>query len=137
MNSSQGYVRRRALGAALLLFVAGGVTGVFVDRVALAPHAAHAAPLTADGMLSELDLTESQEAHVRAVLDSLHGELPQHMARGPEALGEAAHAAQARIEAALPPGVRPAFRRWLAEHHDRLIGRMHSASRTDTTHHRE
>ena len=118
---------RRATSAAALLFVAGGVTGVLVDRALLSPTEIYATPLTADAMAKHLGLSPAHEARIRALLDSLHAEMAAHVQVGPDALGAAAKAAQERIEAALPLEARTQFRAWMREHHDQLMGRMRSA----------
>jgi hypothetical protein len=126
---------RRATGAAALLFVAGGVTGVLVDRTLLSPASIHAAPLTADALAHRLGLSRADEARIRGLLDSLHTEMSMHVQLGPDALGAAARAAQGRIEAALPLDSRAEFRAWMKEHHDHLMGRMRGGHTAPTPRH--
>jgi hypothetical protein len=113
---------RRAMGTAALLFVSGAVMGILVDRHWLAPPDAEATPLTADAMVARLGLSPAEETRVRGLLDSLHAEILQ---KSPDSLPAAVAEAQRRIEAALPADVRPGFRAWMEEHHQRFRHRMH------------
>jgi hypothetical protein len=115
----------RAAGTAALLLLTGGVMGVLVDRLWLSPHEAHATPLTAEAMAARLGLSSAQGAHLRALLDSLRGEIHAVVQRAPDSLGTAVRNAQLRIEAALPPRARSEFRAWMQEHHTRMMDRMH------------
>ena len=114
----------RAAATAALLLVSGGALGVLADRVWLSPPAAHAAPLTAEAMVSHLGLSPAEEARFRAVLDSLHAEVLTAVRQHPDTLRVAVRTAHERIEAALPPAARAKFRAWMQAQHDRL-GRMH------------
>jgi hypothetical protein len=116
----------RAAATAALLLVTGGVMGVLVDRLWLSPPEAHATPLTAEAMAARLGLSSTEEAHLRALLDSLHKEILHH---APDSLGAAVRNAQLRIEAALPANARSEFRAWMQEHHEQLRGRMHGGPR--------
>jgi hypothetical protein len=115
----------RAAGAAALLLVTGGVMGVLVDRLWLPPPKTHATPLTAEAMATRLGLTSAEEARLRALLDSLRGEIHAVVQRAPDSLQAAVRNAQRRIEAALPPDARSEFRAWMKEHHAQMVGRMH------------
>ena len=123
----------RAIGVAALLFVSGGVMGVMVDRLWLAPPEAHAAPLTARAMAARLGLSVAEEERLVALLDSLHADILHH---SPDSLGTAVRNAQLRIEAALPAAARSEFRAWLQEHHEQLTGRMRGGSRDHGMTHR-
>jgi hypothetical protein len=113
------------MGTAALLFVSGGVMGIVVDRLWLAPPNAGAAPLTADAMVARLGLSPAEETRVRGLLDSLHAEILQ---KSPDSLPAAVTEAQRRIEAALPADARPGFRAWMQEHHQRFRHRMHGTA---------
>ncbi|MBI4421971.1 MAG: hypothetical protein HY560_14195 [Gemmatimonadetes bacterium] len=115
----------RAAGTAALLLVTGGVMGVLVERLWLSPPETRATPLTAEAMAARLGLSSAEEAHLRALLDSLHAEIQAVVQQDPDALNAAVRNAQLRIEAALPPEARSEFRAWMQEHHDRIMGRMH------------
>lgn len=125
--------RWRAAGTAALLVVTGGVMGVLVDRLWLSPPEAHATPLTAEALAARLGLSSAEEAHLRALLDSLHTEILHH---APDSLGIAVRNAQLRIEAALPADARPEFRAWMQEHHEQLRGRMRGGPRDHGMPHR-
>ncbi|MEX2529685.1 MAG: hypothetical protein WD960_02845 [Gemmatimonadota bacterium] len=116
--------RWSTFAAAALLLVAGLVLGVMADRFLLLPREAEADPLTAEAMLSRLDLEAGQETEVRALLDSLHGEMMAVVQRNPDSLHAAAQEAHRRIESALPPDARHEFRAWVHEHRSRLLGHM-------------
>lgn len=116
--------RWRAAGTAALLLVAGGALGVVADRLWLSPPPAEATPLTAEAMATRLELSASEAAHVRSLLDSLHAEILTVVRQSPDSLGTAVRNAHQRIEAALPPEDRSAFRAWIREHHEQMMGRM-------------
>lgn len=120
--------RWRAAVTAALLVVMGAALGVVADRLWRAPSTLEAAPLTAEAMAARLGLTSAEERHVRALLDSLHGEMLVTVDQRPDSLRMAVHAAQLRIEAAMPPEARPKFRAWVREHHER-VGRLHGGTR--------
>lgn len=128
MKTSTDGARWRAAGTAALLLVTGGVMGVLADRIWLSPPELRATPLTAEAMAARLGLASAEEAHVRALLDSLHAEILTVVEQGPDSLRMAVRNAQHRIEAALPPDVRPEFRAWMREHHDRMNRRMHGVT---------
>lgn len=115
----------RAAGTAALLLVAGGAMGVLADRLWLSPPETHAPPLTAEAMAARLGLSSAEEAHLRALLDSLHAEIVAVVQQNPDSLQAAVRNAQLRIEAALPPDARSEFRAWMQEHHRQMMGRMH------------
>jgi hypothetical protein len=115
----------RAAGTAALLLVTGGVMGVLADRLWLSPPETHATPLTAEAMAARLGLTSAEEAQLRALLDSLRGEIHAVVQRAPDSLRAAVSNAQLRIEAALPSDARSEFRAWMQEHHAQMVGRMH------------
>ena len=125
--------RWRAVGTVALLLVTGGAMGVLVDRLWLSPPEAHATPLTAEAMAARLGLSSTEEAHIRALLDSLHTEILHHSV---DSLGIAVRNAQLRLEAALPADARSEFRAWMQEHHEQLRGRMHGAPRDHERTHR-
>lgn len=115
---------RAALTAAVLLLT-GGVLGVLVDRVWLSPPDVHATPLTPDAMAARLRLSPAEEAHLRALLDSLHTEILAAVDQGPDSHRVAVRSAQNRIEAALPARAHSEFHAWLREHHDQVTGHRH------------
>lgn len=117
--------RWRAAGTAALLLVAGGVMGVGVDRLWLSPPEPHTAPLTAEAMVARLGLSSDEDAHLRALLDSLHTEIAAVVQQDPDSLRTAVRNAQQRIEAALPARARSEFRAWMQERHEQLMDRMH------------
>ncbi len=116
--------RWRAAGTAALLLVTGGVMGVLVDRLWLAPPEFKATPLTTEAMAAHLRLSSVEEAHLRALLDSLHPEILAAARHGPDSLRAATRNAQSRIEAVLPAHTRSEFRTWIREHHEHMT-RMH------------
>ena len=118
----------RAAGTAALLLVTGGAMGVAVDRLWLSPPELEAAPLTAEAMATRLGLSPEDEAHLRALLDSLHAEIVAAVQQGPDSLRIAVRDAQLRIEAALPVDARTEFREWIQEHHQQMR-RMHGGRR--------
>lgn len=118
----------RAAGTAALLLVSGGVMGVVVDRLWLAPRELQAAPLTAEAMASRLGLSSEDEAHLRVLLDSLHAEILAAVQQGPDSLRAAVRSAQHRIEASLSVEARAQFREWIQEHHQQMR-RMHGGRR--------
>ncbi|MQA92391.1 MAG: hypothetical protein GEU90_19555 [Gemmatimonas sp.] len=126
MNKWSDRTRWRAIGTAALLFVAGGATGVLVDRLWVSPPETHATPLTAEAMAARLGLSAAESAHVQALLsDSLHAEIHAAIDQGPDSLQAAVRNAQLRIEAALPPAARPEFRAWMQEQYGHMMDRMH------------
>lgn len=78
-------------------------------------------------MAESLELTSSEEARVRRVLDSLEVTISEAAGAGPDSLHAAAHRARMRLEQALPPRARPEFRRWMERHHRRRMEEMHGA----------
>jgi len=121
---SEDGARGKAGVAALLLLLTGFALGLVVDRVWLLVPEATAMPLTAEALVSHLDLLPSDEARVRALLDSMHADVTAAAAQGPDALAMAAQSAHQRIEAALPPDARPGFRAWVEGHHRQMMERM-------------
>lgn len=117
--------RWRAAATAALLLITGAVMGIMVDRMWLDPAEVEAAPLTADALVTDLGLAPSDAAHVQALLDSLHVEIGMAMQEDPDSLAPLVRSAQRRIEEALPPDVRPAFRDWMRAHHRQMRARMH------------
>lgn len=113
-----------ALTAAFLL-VTGAVLGIAIDRLWLRPPEPGGAPLTAEAMAESLELTSSEEARVRRVLDSLEVTISEAAGAGSDSLHAAAHRARMRLEQALPPRARPEFRRWMERHHRRMMEEMH------------
>ena len=124
--SSNRSVRGKAAAAAVFLLLAGGVSGVLIDRQFLLPPDVEEMPLTSQAMAARLDLAPAEEARMRALLDSMHAEVTVAAQLGPDSLAVTARRVHARVEAALPPGARPAFRAWMHEHHRELIRRMGS-----------
>jgi hypothetical protein len=127
-HESEGGSRRKAGAAAALLVLAGVALGVVVDRLWLMPPEAAAMPLTPEALVAHLELRPEDEARVRVLLESLHGEVTSAAAAGPEALAAVARSAHERIEQALPPEARPAFREWVEEHHAQMTERMHGGA---------
>jgi hypothetical protein len=125
MSRGERSARWKAGAAALLLVLAGAALGVLLDRAWLRPGPAAAAPLTVDEMVKHLALAPTDESRVRMLLDSVHAEVILAAEQGPAALTEAARAAHARIEAALPEHARVGFREWIDGHHQELMARMH------------
>jgi hypothetical protein len=123
MNDGQRRSRGKAAAAAALLLLAGGLSGVLVDRLWLLPEA-EAMPLTTQAMASRLNLNPSEEARIRALLDSMHAEVTAAAQHGPDSLRMAARSAHRRLEAALPPEARPEFRIWMQDQHRQMMGRM-------------
>lgn len=115
-----------ALTAAFLL-VTGAVLGIAIDRLWLRPPEPGGPPLTAEAMAESLELTSSEEARVRRILDSLEVTISEAAGAGPDSLHAAAHRARMRLEQALPPRARPEFRRWMERHHRRMMEEMHGA----------
>lgn len=124
MKRSTDGTRLRAAGSAALLLLAGGAMGVTADRLWLSPPEVEAAPLTAEAMATHLDLSASEAAHVRALLDSLHAEILVVLQQNPDALASTVRDAHRRIEAALPVDVRPEFQAWIRRHHDQMMDRV-------------
>ena len=118
--------RWKAATAAALLLVAGGLSGVLVDRLWLLPRDVEAMPLTAHAMAERLDLDPSEEVRVRALLDSMHAEITTAAQHGPDSLRAMARSGHLRLEAALPPRARPEFRAWIRDHHHHMMERMDS-----------
>ena len=121
INRSNGGARWRAFAAAALLLLAGAAAGVLVDRLLLMPREAEAMPLTTRAMAARLDLDPAAEARMRALLDSMHAEVTAAAQHGPDSLAAAARRVHLRVEAALPPDARPAFRVWMHEQHRQLM----------------
>lgn len=124
MSQQNDGARRRAGVAAALLLLAGGLSGVLVDRLWLLPRPLEAMPLTAQAMAARLDLSTEDAARVRALLDTMHVEVTAAAQQGSDSLVATARNAHLRLEAALPPDARPEFRVWLHEHHLRMMERM-------------
>ncbi len=118
--------KARAAGAAALLIVAGMALGILVDRTLLAPTSVDASDLTVESLAEHIDLSAEEAARLRILLDSLHTGVMAAAAEGPEALRAATEAAHRRIEESLDPDVRPEFRRWLQEHRQHMMRRMHA-----------
>jgi hypothetical protein len=116
--------RWKAGVAALLLMLAGGVLGVAADRLWLRHAHGAGMALTADALAAHLDLGPAEEARMRALLDSMHVEVAAAAAEGPEALQAVARRAYERLELALPPDARPAFRAWMEGHHHQMMRRL-------------
>jgi hypothetical protein len=117
--------RWKAIATIALLVLASGTLGALVDRVWLRTPAAGAMmPLTAEALAEQLELDPSEAARVRALLDSMHAEVVTAIGQGPDALAAAADHARVRLEGALPPDARPAFRRWMEDHHRQMMERM-------------
>lgn len=121
---TNGGTRWRTAGAAALFLLAGISLGVVADRLLLLPRTAEAQPLTAEAMVSHLDLDATQETHLRALLDSLHADMMTVFERHPDSLPAAARRAHHRVESALPPEAREEFRAWMQGHHHQMMGRM-------------
>jgi hypothetical protein len=124
MNQWKGGARRRSAGAAALLLLAGALLGVLVDRFWLLPRGVEAMSLTATAMAARLDLGPSDEARIRALLDSIHADMSAAAPQGPDSLRSMARSAHMRLEAALPPRARPGFRAWIHDHHNQMMQRM-------------
>lgn len=124
MKSWTDGARWRAAGTAALLLLAGGAMGIVADRLWLSPAPVEAAPLTAEAMATRLDLSASEAAHVRALLDSLHAEILVILQQNPDGLATKVRDAHRRIEAALPVDVRPEFHAWIRQHHDQMMNRV-------------
>jgi len=134
-SADDGSARGKAGVAALLLLVTGFALGVVVDRAWLTvPAEAAAMPLTAEALVSHLDLRPGDEARVRALLDSMHADVTAAAVQGPDALAMAAQSAHQRIEAALPPDARPGFRAWVEGHHRQMMERMGGEAMHDVMH---
>jgi dienelactone hydrolase len=121
--------RTRAAVAAALLVLTGAVLGIAADRALFSPAPIEAMPLTAEALSERLDLSAGEAARLGALLDSLHGEVTEAAADGPEAFRAATEAAHRQIEASLPPGSRPAFHAWMQEHREHMMHRMHPDAR--------
>ena len=124
MNKWNDGTRWKAGATATLLVLAGAALGVLLDRLWLVPQGAAAMPLTAEALVAHLDLDPEVEAHIRALLDSVHTEVVSAAAENPQAVAEIARGAHQRLEAALPTDARPAFRRWVEDHHAQMIERI-------------
>ena len=124
MNQWKGDARRKSAGAAALLLLAGALLGVLVDRFWLLPRGVEAMSLTATAMAARLDLGPSDEARIRALLDSIHADMSAAAPQGPDSLRSMARSAHMRLEAALPPRARPGFRAWIHDHHNQMMQRM-------------
>jgi len=127
MSKSNASPRRRAVMMAALLLLAGGLSGVLADRLWLLPRGDDTMPLTAQAMAARLDLDASEEARIRALLDSMHADVIAAARHGPDSLATTARNAHLRLEAALPPHSRAEFRAWLVDHHRQMLERMDDA----------
>lgn len=127
MNEWKHGARRKAAAAAALLLLAGSLLGVLVDRLWLLPRGVEAMPLTAQAMAARLALSPSEEARIRALLDSMHAEVTVAAQQGPDSLLTMARSAHLRLEAALPPDARPKFRAWMQDHHRQIMERTGGA----------
>ena len=127
MNAWNDRPRRKAWMAAALLLLAGGLSGVLVDRLWLIPRGDETMPLTAHALAARLDLAPSEEARIRALLDSMHADVVDAARHGPDSLAAAARHAHRRLETALPPHSRVEFRAWLVDHHRQMLERMDDA----------
>lgn len=127
MNDSNGSARRKAGMIAALLLLAGGLAGVLVDRLWLLPRGHDSMPLTAQALAARLDLDTSEEARIRALLDSMHTDVTAAARHGPDSLAATARTAHMRLEAAIPPHSRAEFRAWLVDHHRQMMERMDDA----------
>ena len=116
----------RAVMSATLLFGFGAVAGAAADRLWVTSGATElaAAPLTVESMAGALDLGTSERARVAALLDSLEPIVARAVVAGPDSLQAAARMARQRLEEVLPPDRRPRFRRWMSDHHDRMMDDM-------------
>lgn len=132
MSHTNEGTRFKAAGTAVLLLLSGALLGVLVDRLWLVPREAAAASLTMEAMAERLDLEPSEEARVRALLDSMHAEVMAAAQAGPDSLLVMARSAHQRLEAALPPDARPAFRAWMAAHHEAMMQRMEGRRRHES-----
>ena len=128
MSEGQAGPRRKAGATAMLLVVAGAALGVLIDRLWLMAPGAAAMPLTPEALVADLDLGPEDEARVRMLLDSVHAEVLSASSGGPGALATVARSAHQRLEEALPPEARPAFRRWVEDHHAQMTERMHGGT---------
>jgi hypothetical protein len=126
VTRSRAGTRWKALAAATLLLLAGGVSGVLVDRLWLLPRTAEPMPLTARAMAARLGLSPAEEARMSALLDSMHVEVATAAHHGPDSLAATARRVHARVESTLPSHARPAFRAWMHEHHQQLMRRIGS-----------
>jgi hypothetical protein len=127
MNQWKHGARRKAAAAAAFLLLAGGLLGVLVDRLWLFPRGVEAMPLTAQALAARLDLGPSEEAQIRALLDSIHAEVMAAAQQGADSLRTTARSAHLRLEAVLPPDTRPEFRAWMQDHHRWMMERISDA----------
>ena len=118
--------RRKASLALAFIFAAGVLVGVAADRVwtGRLPASASATPLTADALADSLHLDAAERARVRQVVDSLDTAIVRAGAGGTESLQVTAACARLRLEEALPPNRRAAFRTWMQRHHARMMRMM-------------
>jgi hypothetical protein len=130
MNVSKNRIRLRAVAAAAFLLLAGGLSGVLVDRLWLLPRQDAAMPLTAEAMAERLNLDPGELARIRALLDSMHADVLVAARHGPDSLIAAARRAHERIEIALPPLARPEYRLWIQDQHRQMMERMHGPAST-------
>jgi hypothetical protein len=116
----------KAALAAALLFLLGAVAGVAGDRMWLrgVPAAEAAEPLTVAGLSSALNLDPAQGARVRSVLDSLQTVVSQAALAGADSLRSVSVEGRRRIEEALPPDRRAAFRQWMEQRHAQMMREM-------------
>ncbi|MEO5509126.1 MAG: hypothetical protein ABIV28_08630 [Longimicrobiales bacterium] len=127
MDGTTNRGRRKAAAAAALLFIAGGLTGASVDRMWLNPSQHADMQLTAGELSDHLRLNASDEARMRALLDSIEPDIAAASELGADSLRASAARAHERLEQALPPESRQGFRDWLVEHHNKLVKRLHGS----------
>lgn len=115
--------RLRAVMAATALFILGGVLGIALERVLLAPDAGAAdEPLDAQAEMvtslrRELDLDSEQVAELEAVLARQQAAVTHAWETIRPHLRVAMDTARSDIEALLTPMQREQFRLWLANEH--------------------
>lgn len=126
MSGPETASRWRAAAAATLLLLAGAVLGVAVDRTWIRSRPGSAVPvLSVDDLARSLDLDASTRRRVSALVDSLDSEIVRAARAGPDSLRRNAMRARRRIEAVLPPGRVPGFRRWMRTHHRAMMRQLH------------
>jgi hypothetical protein len=136
MMEPKAAARGKAGMTAVLLLLAGMLGGIAVDRLWLMPAVASPVPaLTPDAMLAHLDLDPAAAARIRALLDSMHGDITAAAEQGADSLRGAARHAHARLEAALPPHARDEFRAWMNAHHRQMMERAEHAGHRDDDQH--
>lgn len=127
MNANGIRPRTKAALATAVIFLLGVTAGVAGDRIwlGLRPPTTEAAALTSEAMAEALDLTPTQRTRVSRVLDTLRVEMTRAVATGgPDSLRSVARQARQRLEDALPPDRRGAFREWMETHHARMMEHM-------------